>query len=385
MGDEMLKRVLLAVTVVLGLLGLVPPAAHAALSCPIVLSHDTTLHQDLDCSSLTSGVAVDFSKSHLTLDLNGHKILGHVGSDSAYGVQTSYNNETIKNGAITNFRNALYSDYASGLVIKNVTAVADAADTNSEGFYIYYGANSVLQHDTASGFYAGFDLEYSGGNSVLNSTSNESSSYAFYTYYETADVFRNDTSNGLAGSTDGFYDGDYSNMMRYIRNTANGGDYGFYLDCDSYGAPAVIRGNTANNNTEDGFYLYDCYNSENYIQDGARITNNTANHNGADGFYDEYGPSELWKGNTANGNSDYGFNLYEPVNQVVRDNTANGNQSDSGFYLEDNESYYNVRTFAHNVANNNSNYGFYADYGAPGGGNHAAGNPSINCYQVRCG
>ena len=36
-----------------------------------------------------------------------------------------------------------------------------------------------------------------------------------------------------------------------------------------------------------------------------------------------------------------------------------------------------------NTANNNSSYGFYAEYWAKGSSNHATGN-GTNCYRVHC-
>jgi parallel beta-helix repeat protein len=380
----MIKRTLLAAGVVLGLLGIVPPSASAAITCPYVVTHDTTLTADLDCTSYTSGDAVTFAGPGLTLDLNGHAIEGPVGSDTTDGVAIYYNNDTVKSGTIENFETQVYADAASETRLTNLKLNGDPADTYGEGIYIEYGAGNLIRNVVATGEYYAFDLEYAADNRVVHNISNQSTGYSFYTYEETKDLFKGNKSHGISGTTYGFYDDDYSDLMSYVGNSANNGYDGFYLDCDGYGVPTRISGNTANGNSSYGFYIYDCYNLEDYHQGGALIQNNTANNNGYDGFYDYYTINSTWSGNTAINNGEYGFNLDYPANDVILNNVSNLNQNDTGFYLEDNYSEYSPQTFSFNVANNNAAYGFYADYATPGKANRAHGNPVSNCDGVRC-
>jgi parallel beta-helix repeat protein len=377
----MIKRTLLAISVVFGLVGLVPGTA-SALTCGITITHDTTLHHDLDCTGMSSGTAVTFGKAHLTLNLNGHKIIGPSGTDNLDGIYSSYKDSTITNGTITGFGEyMIYLYNNTGMVVSNVKFVDDPADPYPYGVYDEYGIANVFRGNTFVGIYDGLDLYGGAQNRVLhNKATNSGNTYLLYTEYEYGDVVRGNVGKGVEY---GIYD-DSSNRMNYVNNVMNGGSgYGFYLDCDSYGIDSVV-GNVANGNTDDGFYIYDCYNSEDYQQVGGLVKGNTAKHNGGDGFYDYYSINTTWTENTAIDNDDYGFNLDYPTGDVITHNVANGNHSNTGMYLEDTESYYAPVDVSNNVANNNLSYGFYSDYGVPSSGNSAHGNSALNCYNVGC-
>jgi hypothetical protein len=62
----------------------------------------------------------------------------------------------------------------------------------------------------------------------------------------------------------------------------------------------------------------------------------------------------------------------------------NGNDY-AGVYVSDNNpvSHFSTRILG-GVANNNVDYGLYADYPATGSGNSAIGNGSYDCYYVPC-
>ncbi len=79
------------------------------------------------------------------------------------------------------------------------------------------------------------------------------------------------------------------------------------------------------------------------------------------------------------------MNFYYPGNETVTHNTTNHNTG-SGIYLEDNYGgEYNVKTASDNTADYNSDYGLYADYGAPGSANTALHNTPYDCYNFVCG
>jgi len=359
-GVDTLRRLPLVALVICGLLGLVPGVATAApLTCPLTLMHNTTLHADLPCTTVTSGVAVTFGKPGLTLDLNGFTIVGHVGSDTAKGVYTTFDNDTITGGTIMNFRNEITSYGANHTVIRGVHMVADGADSSPYGVYLEYGGGDVLSHDSATGFYEGFTTYGSGGDLFANNTLTQNY-YGVYTEYETQD--------------------------RWVGNHLSMNHYGLY---DDYGDRTVYRGNTANSNTSDGFYL-DC---DTYGT--LHLLFNTANHNGSSGFYVgdcyyDYGSTAAYsiiKGNTADQNGSYGIEAYDPLQYVVLGNTTNGNQSDTGLYFSDNYNPYNVRMVANNFANHNNGWGIYADYFIPPSltsNNSTHANSTQNCYNIIC-
>jgi hypothetical protein len=351
----MIRRLSLVATLVFGLLGLVPGIASAAPACGDTIMHNTTLHADLDCTALTSGTGLTFGKPGLVLDLNGHTILGHVGVDTATGVYTDMNNDTIENGTIQNFGAYQIDVYeANHTVVTHVHLIGDGSNS-SEGIYTEYGGADVYRHITSDMNYYGLDFYGSGGNLVSHNKITNAY-YGVYTEYETADRF---VKNVSVGNQYGFYD-DYGNRVLWRANTANANFDGLYIDCDSYG-PARIIGNVANQNSDDGIYAYEC-------------------------FWDVGSSAEatLIKGNLANSNGSYGIDAEDPFAYSIIGNTTNKN-SDTGLYIEDNYGYYQVNNVANNTANNNSYYGIYADYFVPfSSGNSAGGNPTQNCFNIVC-
>jgi len=371
------------VVLAIAMLGLVPNIADAApLACGDTLMANRTLHADLDCSGMTSGTAITFGKGGLTLDLNGHTIKGPYGYDSAHGIDSEYNHNIIKNGTLQFFDTSVYLYNASQNRILNVKLVGDDYCC-AEGFYLYYGVGNVLRNNKTSDVYYGFDLEYTAGSRVVNNVALRSD-YSFYMTDTVNDLYKNNVSNGVSGDTYGFYDSEYSSGTRFINNVANGGYDGFYLACDAYASSLLLDGNVSKFNDDYGFYIYECYNSENYAQKPNVIRNNVARNNGSDGFYDYYSIASTYENNKSIGNDGDGFYFDYPTGYVITNNIANANSSD-GFYIYDNYSYDNAKKFANNVANNNASYGFDAEEGVPGFGNSATGNGDTNCYNVVCG
>src|SRR4051812_47901775 len=76
------------------------PASAQALTCGQTVTKNVKLTEDLDCSAGgTNGLEV--GKSGVTIDLNGHSIIGAGGDDGFEGVESvGFNEVTIKDGSI---------------------------------------------------------------------------------------------------------------------------------------------------------------------------------------------------------------------------------------------------------------------------------------------
>ena len=398
------RRMALGAVLSLGLVGMIPAVAFAAQPvCGQSITSNTTLTANLDCSGF-GGNGLIFGANGIVLDLNGHTITGWTGDDSYYGVYTNgYNHVVVKNGTIRGFEINVYSYYTSNSKFKKLSLIGEAADPYDSGVYSYYGAGNVYNKLTTSDVYYGMDMYGGASHQVLNSTFT-SDTYGVYSEYESGDLFKGNVTHSAQY---GFYD-DYSGNNRYVGNTANGGSSdGFYMDCSDYGRVTLIN-NIANDNGGYGFYLYYCKEENTTQMLGSWVSGNTAKRNGSDGFYAEYSDNSTfqyniakrnggdgfydyynigstWMYNTSTRNDDEGFEMQYPTNYVVKYNIANYNGGD-GFYLYENysTSYYNLKSFSNNSANNNDSWGHYADYGAPGKGNTASGNGSGKCYNVVC-
>jgi hypothetical protein len=380
---ERSKRVLLGLMVSIGLMGLVPATAFAGggLACGDVLMSDTTLTADLDCSGY-NGTALYMGKNRVVLNLNGHTIWGYAGSDSNVGVDTDgYNNTVIRNGTIANFYYGVDFSGSHSTKLKKLTITGEAADSGDYGVYGSYHAGTVMRRLNISGVQTGVYLEYGASAQLVNSTiAADNSGNGVYAYYESKDVF---TDNVVMSDYNGFIEY-YSGGNRYVGNTANDGQYGFYLYCDGYGR-VFLTGNTANNNDSEGFYTYYCYGDESWAPGtGSRVTGNTAIGNDGYGFYDYYSVNAVWTNNVSKWNHT-GFYMEYPGGVMMTGNTGSRNDGD-GFYFYENYSsgYYNFEDFSNNVARRNGGYGMYGEYGVPGSGNISKKNSNGNCYNVAC-
>ncbi|HYI21308.1 MAG TPA: right-handed parallel beta-helix repeat-containing protein [Candidatus Limnocylindrales bacterium] len=377
---QRITRAVLGGMVAVGALAMAPASVSAAQpACGDSLTTSTTLTADLDCSGY-NGTALYMGHNGVVLNLNGHTIWGYTGDDSNSGVDTDgYDNTKVTNGTIANFGYGVYMVQSGSTKLTQLDIVGEAADTGDYGVYQDYGAGNRVANSDISGVQYGIYSQYASNLQVLNNTI-DADYIGVETYYDSRDRFEN---NVVTADSYGFYD-DYSGNLVYVGNRSNGGDYGWYLDCSSYGK-VTLKNNVANNNSDYGFYLYECYGSNTSYAPGtgSKITGNTANNNGT-GFYDYYSINSVWTSNVAHDNDDDGFYLEYPGGVDLTYNKANRN-GDTGFELSENYSsgYYNVYRISWNTANQNS-YGFYAAYGAPGKGNVANNNSSDNCYNVRC-
>lgn len=376
------RRVLVCMVVAAGLLSVVPATAFAGAggpACGDILTSNTTLTADLDCSAYP-GTALFIGKHRLVLDLNGHTIWGFTGDDGWYGVHTlGYNHAVIRDGTIANFNAGIFIDTGSyNTRVKNVDIVGEAADTDDFGVSSYHNVATKVRNSTISGVTTGVALQ-SGANAALtgNTISTDNGGNAIEQYFQNQDYI---AWNTLMAADTGVY-GQGIHDSRYVGNTANDGVYGFYLDCWSGegGRPSLV-GNTANDNVSDGFFSQGCSSWE-AGSAGPTFDGNTALRNGGSGFYSDGESRATWIGNVAKWNGVHGFHFFYPWRYKVQGNVASRNGG-HGFYLSDADS--TVTDFSNNRAHWNGDHGMYADAGVPGTGNRARNNSVRNCFNVLC-
>jgi hypothetical protein len=183
------------------------------------------------------------------------------------------------------------------------------------------------------------------------------------------------------GTVANFYDGvhvEYSSGTKILKIKAHGAyNAGIYY---AYSQDGLIDHSVASHNNGEGIYLYE--NSK------VNVTSSTAAHNVNEGVFDYQSVATL-NHVTASNNPGYGVYVDYPVAYTsagpytIENSTANSNGS-TGFEIYDNlpQWEYQANLIA-NTANNNSQFGFYAEYWAHGSHNHASGNGSGNCHRVQ--
>ena len=207
------------------------------------------------------------------------------------------------------------------------------------------------------------------------------------------------TITGPSGSYDGVYDSGYGHVTienGRIRNFYNG----VYVDASdttkisnikvhgaanagvyfAYSQDGVIDHLGAFANTSYGAYLYENSN--------LRMTSSKTNQNHDYGIYDYYSAATL-NHVTSSNNSNYGFYIdypaaYTSSGPYTLENSTADHNGYAGFLIYDNLPQWQYQAaLIGNTANDNSDYGFYAEYWAKGSHNHATGNGTRNCYRVR--
>jgi hypothetical protein len=271
----------------------------------------------------------------------------------------------------------VYEYYAGGMMLSNINVPLHSGSAN--GIYLSYGADNVVTKSTVD---------------------NNSSSTSFFAYEEVGDTFSwntaKDTYSNAGNSGTGFYD-EYSSHDTYMHNTSKGHSYGFYLYSDGYG-PVTATYNTASGPTTSGtygFYVYYAFQEADYGSPYHTLIAHNTTNGFQYGYYDytdtDYSVAEKWLGNTADNYTGYGFYIYYPTNYTMIGNVAdantathkyNGSSSTYGFYLYEPYSYYPFRSFSKNEAYDNY-YGFY-DYDGymVGGKGNIAKRNKYNSYDV---
>lgn len=292
----------------------------ATVSCGQTLIESTTLESDLFCS----GTGLQVGADGITLDLNGHLLLGDgsgVGIDNGGLSGPGHDGVTIRNGVLVGFPLGVRVTAASANHLLDLRV----SDSERSGIVLFRGAHdNLLEHNTVLHNNNGIGLDEATGNRIANGNT----------------ATQNNRGVALFNSS--------GNQIEL--NTTAGNDLaGIYL----YNSPSnVISGNKARGTTGSGI-------SANTGSNGLLIEENLAVQNGM-----------------------HGIELHNVSGALVVGNTANGNAVD-GIQLGDANN-----TVTSNVAKRNGNLGIDAIFGAiDGGGNIGAqnGNPAQCTANVVCG
>jgi Right handed beta helix region/Periplasmic copper-binding protein (NosD) len=342
----------------------------AGPSCGATITKSITLKANLNCSS--GGMnGLNVGKSGIVINLNGHTITGAGGADDFYGIfNNGHANVTVENGTIKNFRYDYFSQHAHHETVMKIKFMLDGSRTYF-GLYAANGGGSTYSHNTVSNAEYGFETYSAAGDVFMHNTltGNMDGAYEEYSQHDTW------TSNTFSYSSDQGYSADDGSPI-LIGNVSNhDAAEGFYLYCNAYGN-AVVKNNTATHDGKGGIYSYYCY-TEAYQP--STFTGNTTNHDSY-GIESEYDWRATFSGNTADDNTDDGFYFYYPVGYVIRKNTSNNNGID-GVYLFTNAEYFPT-LFAKNSSSGNNDYGFESDSAVFGTGDSGSGNKQGLFYLV---
>lgn len=356
------------------LFALLPGSAFAKTeagpSCGATITKSVTLKANLNCSA--GGMnGLNVGKSGVVINLNGHTITGAGGADHYYGIYNDgHSNVTVENGTIKNFYYDYYSEYVHHETVTKVTFVLDGT-RNYFGLYAEYGAGNSYSHNKVTNAYYGFETYGEAGDTFTKNilTGNLYAVYEEYSQHQTW------TSNKFSFSgAEGYYE-DYGSPLLIGNLSNHNGDEGYYLDCDEYGN-VLVKNNTATNDGASGIYSYYCY-SEGYQT--STYTGNTTSHD-TYGIYSYYDWKAKFSGNTADNNSSDGFYYYEPAGYVITKNTSNKNTASGVLFYTDGAYYPNV--FDKNSSTGNHSYGFQSDYGVFGTRDSGSANSKGLFYSV---
>jgi parallel beta-helix repeat protein len=357
---------------VMGMMIAAPSLASAAtVSCGTVLTASLTLTQNLDCTSDTTSTALTIGAVGVTVDLNGHEILGPGDLNNTVGiVDDGYNNVTVENGSMSNFSDDVEIEGVSGTPLTG--AVVKSLKTTD---------NTVDYSDSVFG-------DYLSGASVQALSSNDADYGVYLDNSESSTI----SSSSLVSPFIGLYD-DFGAGNTWSHNSiANVAYEGIYLDLTS---ADVVKDNTV---TGTGAYgiedeessgttitkntLNDVYDAIYQFRTDGTVSSNKGSHDSY-GVYADETTNETYTNNQFN-YGQFGIETDYPTGELLKGNTTNHN-SDLGVYIYTNNETtggYSA-TLDNNTANSNR-FGLYSQIVTSGSGNHATGNKVLNCYNVSC-
>ncbi|MDQ6927330.1 MAG: right-handed parallel beta-helix repeat-containing protein, partial [Actinomycetota bacterium] len=182
------------------------PAQADVLGCgALAVNPNTTivLTADIDCTASPSGFGIAVAADNVTIDLNGHSIIGDGlqpnDTTSTQGIEVSSNfigsanGVVIKNGTITGFNTAVYLEQVNGATVTGMNihdnVGPDVSGTFGEGIQVFEGSGTTITQNqvTNNGPFGG--IRISRGVSSNNTV--------------TANAVRNNTGTGISinGST----------------------------------------------------------------------------------------------------------------------------------------------------------------------------------------
>ena len=263
-----------------------------AVSCGDTITRSIKLKADLNCNT-SAADGLDIGANGVTVDLNGHSILGSGGADGYTGIEDDgFDNVTIEDGAVKGFHDdVLFTNVAKSTVDHVVLRLNDFGVYN--GITSTDGSGNHFTHNVVTNANYGIYSADGGGNEIRGNLF-YAPSYGVFTDSEARDTIIKNRSRG-ALLTNGFWSqNDYGTV--YKGDVAKAGYRGFY----ALGPTDVTyRSVTASDNGFAGIYI-DQNDPTIYGQTTAAVFDSTANDNDEWGMYAQHGvPS---KGNTALGN-----------------------------------------------------------------------------------
>lgn len=346
------------------------PADAGVLSCGSTIIASVTLTQNVDCTTDTTDDAITIGAADVTVNLNGHQILGPGDSAGTEGiVDLGYSDVTVEYGAISNFSTDVDVEGASGsdltgIVVHKVTTTNSALEA-SEAVYGDYLSGATIQGLSISDAFTGVELDNSEDSTVWYNHL-ISPFFGLVDYFGTANTWsRNSLSNvSYCGVVS---DGAADAVISSSTMTGAGAD-GI---CDEESAGISVTRNTLSG-LYDGLYL-------------DASTYSTVSHN--KGWHDTYGLYADGTGDDTYSDNrfdhgQYGIETDFPTGEVLEGNVTSHNSEVGGYVFTADETGYSA-ALTHNTANDNR-FGLYAQFLTTGSGNHAAGNVVVNCYNVTC-
>ncbi len=362
------------------------PASAATLACGTTITASVTLSGNINCTSDTTSDALTIGAANITVNLNGHKVLGPGAEsdtegivDNPNGSGTAYNGVTIENGTISNFGTDIdiegmansgtpppaCSADLTGAVVKGITTTNNALQ-ESDGVYGSCLSGASIHSVSISDAVEGVELEDSQA-STVSSNHLQSPLYAMYDENGTGDTW---SDNVLS-------DVNYSGIELFettadvVKSNTIAGTGASGVDEFMSSGDSIVK------NVLSG--LYSGLDSED-SSDGTVSSNKGSND--AWGVYTEDTEDYSFTGNHFT-NSEYGIETDYPGGEELRNNVADHN-SEVGIlvYTDDTSSGYSA-TLDNNTGNDNR-YGLFSDIPTGGSGNRATGNTVVNCYNVSC-
>jgi parallel beta-helix repeat protein len=314
-------RIAAVVTAVMAALLALPSGAAFAqrVSCGQVITQDTTVENDLDCS----GNALVIGADNIILDLNGHSIRGLTAIDNSAG----HDGVTIENGTASSGGTAIQLNDAVGTLLRDlqvdggIDAISmsnsrgnriERVDANGTGLALSLDSGSDdnrIVNNLLSG-YGGALLVRGNGNVIR---SNRAVGFGHVSLGIRLIGNRNSvTDNGARGEAEGIGVDGSDNLI--LRNSVQGVS-GYPAPSGEFAAISIdggARNLVAQNSLTDNVEFFDDPALE---VDGLRVAQsavdtvvdaNTANGNGDDGI-DVRSPSTTIRQNIANNNDELGI------------------------------------------------------------------------------
>jgi Right handed beta helix region len=427
-----------ALTLAFGVLGLTATASAAPPACGTVLTASTTLQSNLNCSTYSGAFALAAGAPNITINLNGYTVIGNPSFDGVVdGVDgtTPYNGVTVRNGDINGANFDTVAADVSGWAVTGITSSPSAPFLCAAQYETFDGASAVLASTTGAKLtndvftgsnscgivskdssgtevsgvtinsaFEGIVSQFGQSESFVNNDILESSGYGIWTFFDSGLLVSGNTVTPAGSAIIGIYTEDTDNSS-WESNTASGnGANGFVSGIEAvFGGSNSWSGDVSDNDTGCGASLYSAeatWSNDTFNNDGTGVcslavglpqgghdpgssgtwTNPTTDNDANNGMYMAYFSGTI-AGGVANHDTGVGIDLDNPGTLTLNNNTTN-HDTDNGVNIVGAST---AQTVENSTANQNTDYGFYADNPTSGTNNTADGDGTTpRCYNVIC-